>query len=152
LGVIKCVLDHGIDMQQLWAEVWALEEKNGVFWLVGEEQERMHDEITQQHAAPTEERDILDQLKYREQICNVSEYVHASAKDLWEHHTGHGRRGSMVNYVNLNAGLTAAGYRGAKVLGKRGFYVPKYTDALTAEQMAQLGKKLSVIQGGKKDE
>jgi Virulence-associated protein E len=152
LGVRVCRYEHGIDMQQLWAEVWLLEAEGEVFWLVGAEQERLHAEAVALHKAPTEEQGIIDDLKYREGSCNVSEYVHASAKDLWERYTGQGRKGSMGNYITLNSLLEAAGYRGGKVQGKDGFYVPLYKGELSKEQKAQARKGFPVIQGGKKDE
>jgi hypothetical protein len=145
LGVRECRHEHGIDMQQLWAEVWLLEADGEVFWLIGAEQQRLHDEAVARHKAPTEEQGILDDLKYRAESCNVDAYVHASAKDLWAHYTGLGRKGSMGNYITLNSHLEAAGYRGATVQGKSGFYVPPYTSVLSLERQAQLREERRIL-------
>lgn len=130
LAVAHCNDEHGIDMQQLWAEVWLLEAEGEPFWLLGDEI-RLHHDAVNKHMAPSDVQFILEDLKAREQFCHPGEYVHANAKDLCRHYL---MKGGMGFYIELNAGLSRAGYLGATVMGKRGFKVPPYMNPLSAAQ------------------
>jgi hypothetical protein len=152
LAVTHCLVEHGIDMQQLWAEVWVLEEENGMFWL-NDAEKLMHAAITEGHQAPTDVNFILDDLKYRAGIYDLNEYVHANARELWSWYLKTPRLANTMAYSDLNTGLEAAGYRGARVKGKQGYWVPKYTNTITKELEDALKRKaFTAIKGGKGDD
>jgi Virulence-associated protein E len=152
VAVVECLVEHGIDMQQLWAEVWRMHEANPVFWL-NDEEKLMHAAITEGHKAPTDVNYILDDLKYRAGLYNPDKYVHANARELWSWYLKVGRQYNTNAYSDLNTGLEAAGFRGARVRGKEGYWVPPYGNTITKEVEDELKRqRWPVIKGGKGDD
>lgn len=143
LGVLTCNYEHGIDLQQLWAEAWAIEESGEQFWLTDQEA-ALHAEIIGGHTAASDVGYIIEDLLLRAKTAEEKDYVHANAKELTTHYRV---KGGISVYADLNVELERANFRGAKVKGKRGFYVPNYSTVLSAADRAAF----RVITGGLKD-
>lgn len=144
LAVESCNDAHGIDLQQLWAEAWAIAATGERFWLEGGEIE-MHAAASNVHHAATDVTFILEDLAMRrEAFFDQKLWVHTNARDLVRHY---GIKGLPSVYQDLSEALRRAEYRSAVVKGKRGFYVPPFEQSLTAAQVAAF----KVIVGGAVD-
>lgn len=130
LAVSACRWDHGIDMQQLWAEAWALQASGEPFWLRDDEI-AMHAEATGQHAAPSDAGYIIEDLRARRENAAAGKFVHMNAKELCARYLV---KGNMALYVDLNTLLNRHRFEGVKVRGKDGFWVPPDGMSLTKEQ------------------
>lgn len=150
LAVEHCEDRHGIDLQQLWAEVWEIHASGEPFWLQPGELE-LHERFSSEHHAASDVNYVMEDLKVRTKaFLDQGLWVHVNAKELCRHY---GLRGSTALYTDLTSALERAKYRGARVRGKSGFYVPPYEVALTPAQQAGfrvlLGAKEDVPEGTK---
>lgn len=146
LAVESCNYEHGIDMQQFWAEVWTLYEAGEIFWLEKGREQHLHALASAAHHADTDVTFIVEDLAVRRQaFCDQKLWVHANARELARHY---GVKGLPSVYQDLAEALRREKYRGAVVKGKRGFFLPPFEQSLSAAQIAGF----KVISGGALDE
>jgi putative DNA primase/helicase len=147
VAVERCLYNHGIDMQQVWAQAGVLQAKGEQHWLTDDE-ERMHTEVTARHMAASDVQDIISDLSYRRKMfTDKSTWVHQSGKDLCTRYLVHSK---MIVLMDLQAAMDRLKFERAKIHGKRGWWVPPQT-LLTAGQRADLAG-LVLVKGGKVDE
>ena len=132
LAVERCNERHGIDLQQLWAEVAQIEEQH---WLTDEEA-RWHALASKTHKAIGELSHVLEDIEVR---------VGATPnKDSWQHVTPHEIlsryliRPSPKTFGDLSTALEFAGYGLVAVKGRRGYRLPNLNAPLTSAQQAGL--------------
>jgi hypothetical protein len=132
LGVARCNPAHGIDLQQLWAEVAQIEEQH---WLTDEE--------TKWHALAAKAHKAIGELSHVMEDIEVRKAAQTD-RDQWVHYTPHEIltrftiRPSPKTYGDLTAALDFAGFRMVQIKGRRGYYLPNLSASLTAAQQAGL--------------
>jgi len=134
LGVKSCDWNHGIDMQQLWAEVWDLHEQGDQFWLTPDEA-AIHAKISAEHYVESDVRYAVEDLIVRRGQYPQEEWIVANAKELAQHY---GLKQMTAVYTDLYAALERASFVRAVRDGKRGMRVPPYLPPLSPAQRANL--------------
>ena len=145
LAVAACDWEHGVDLQQLWAEVWALYEAGEPFWLQPGELE-MHKAAAESHHVESDVAFAIEDLKVRrDAFTDLSSWVHANAKELARHYNM--KNNGTVAFADINTALARAGFvRHIATGGRRGWLLPPYEQSLTPAQIAGF----KVILGGPK--
>ena len=130
LAVDRCNHTHKIDMQQVWAQVWALREAGEQFWLTDEEKV-LHARASAEHHAESDVGYIVEELVARRRKFMKKDWIVANAKELARHF---GLKPMMVTYTDLYDALEREGFKRATRDGKRGMRIPPYTSPLTPGQ------------------
>lgn len=144
LAVANCDWNHGVDMQQLWAEAWALREEGEQYWLTTDEM-TLHANVSARHQAETDVGYVVEELVVRRNEYPHKDWVHTNAKALARHY---GLKAMTVVYTDLYSALERAGFRKKTRDGRRGILVPPFTSPLTHAQQASF----QLIKGGQKDD
>lgn len=132
IGVKAVNPDHGIDMQQLWAEVATIEEQH---WLTKEE-EKWHARASQAHKQITELTFVLEDIEIRKEgQPDKSTWIHIGAKEILARYT---IRESPKTFGELTSALATLGFEMVKIKGRRGYYLPNLNATLTTAQQAGL--------------
>lgn len=132
LGVARCNPAHGIDLQQLWAEVAQIEEQH---WLTDEE--------AKWHALASRVHKAIGELSHVMEDIEIRKAMHPD-RETWTHYTPHEIltrftiRPSPKTYGDLTAALDFAGFSLTVIKGRRGYYLPNLNATLTAAQQAGL--------------
>lgn len=145
LAVASCDWMHGIDLQQLWAEVWVLYAAGEPFWLQPGEIE-LHKAAAESHHVESDVAFAIEDLKVRrDAYTDLSIWVHANAKELARHYNM--KNNGTVAFADINTALARAGFsRHIATGGRRGWLLPPYEQSLTPAQIAGF----KVILGGPK--
>lgn len=132
IAVTHCVHQHGIDLQQLWAEVDAIEEQH---WLTDEET-TWHAKAAKGHKAISELSHVLEEIEVRREVSpDEAQWVHVTPHEIL---TRFSVRPSPKAYGDLTAALNFAGFSMKTIKGRRGYYLPSLNASLTAAQQAGL--------------
>lgn len=132
LAVERCNNEHGIDLQQLWAEVAQIDEQH---WLTDDEAV-WHAKASKTHKAIGELSHVLEDIEIR--VGAMPD------KDSWQHVTPHeiltrySIRPTPKTYGDLTSALEFAGYGMMAVKGRRGYRLPNLNAPLTSAQQAGL--------------
>ncbi len=143
LAVAACDWAHGIDLQQLWAEVWTLYEAGEPYWLQPGEVE-LHRSASISHRAESEVLlAIEDLLIRRDAFTDLAVWVHANAKELVRHYNM--KNGGPAAFADINSALDRAGFtRHIATGGRRGWLLPPFEQSLTPAQIAGF----KIVKGG----
>lgn len=145
LAVERCDYGHGIDLQQLWAEVWTWAVRGEPFWLQPGEAE-LHDEMARMHRVDTDVGFVVDDLRgRREAFLDHRLWSIVATKELATHY---GLKHMTAVYADLNAALELARFERSRTKLKRGWYLPPLSPALSPAQQAGL----KLVTGGKADD
>jgi hypothetical protein len=132
LGVERCNPAHGIDLQQLWAEVAQIEEQH---WLTDEEAE-WHAKAAKTHKAIGELSHVLEDIELRKEVnADEETWIHVTPHEIL---TRYSIRPSPKAYGDLTSALNFVGFRMKTIRGRRGYYLPSLNASLTAAQQAGL--------------
>lgn len=143
LAVSHVMFEHGINLQQLWAQALALEEAGEQYWLTDREQE-MHAKAAEPHHGTTQLTEVVADLRRRRQVTPETQWQHVQSGDILRHY---GIKPDKLNYSELRAHLVRAKFQETKVKGTRGWWIPPYVAPLSDAQRAQF----NLIKGGKTD-
>jgi len=134
LGVSRCDTEHGINMQQFWAQMhYYRVTREEQYWLTPEEGLR-HDAAIKSHEVENEISDIVQDLIQRRAAMKPGEkMVVMSMKELLARYNV---RFLKVNSADLDTLLARARFERGIYSGKRGFKVPNTNVQLTEAQMA----------------
>lgn len=132
LAVTRCNPEHGIDMQQLWAEVAEIEEQH---WLTDDEAV-WHAKAAKGHKAIGELSHVLEEIEVRREASpDQEQWVHVTPHEIL---TRFSVRPSPKAYGDLTSALNFAGFTMKTVRGRRGYHLPSLNASLTAAQQAGL--------------
>ncbi len=132
MAVARCVLGHGIDMQQLWAEVAAIEEQH---WLTDAEAV-WHAKAAKAHKAVGELSHVMEDIAIRAaSMPDVAGWPHVTPHEIL---TRYSIRPSPKMYGDLTSALEFAGHPMKQVKGRRGYQLPNLNAPLTTAQAAGL--------------
>jgi predicted P-loop ATPase len=142
LAVTRCNAYHGIDLQQLWAQVMYIHNKGEQYWLT-EDEAKQHAEIVEQHKEISDERDVVLAMNSLAKIfTDKSAWLVATSKELLQYYE---KSYAPINSYKLNRALEAAGYEtGSRHDHIRGHLVPPFRQPLTTAQQ----RGFSIIRGG----
>jgi hypothetical protein len=130
--VERCNPAHGIDLQQLWAEVAQIEEQH---WLTDEEAE-WHAKAAKTHKAIGELSHVLEDIELRKEVnADEETWIHVTPHEIL---TRYSIRPSPKAYGDLTSALNFVGFRMKTIRGRRGYYLPSLNASLTAAQQAGL--------------
>lgn len=146
LAIDLCDWNHGLDLQQLWAQALSLQEAGTQYWLNSDEK-RLHDLAAGQHRTRNELTEMVDELLQRRRaVPDVGLWDITRVSDLLRHY-GVKSQGN-VTFSNLRALLTRHGFEWRASHGREGWFLPPLTVALTEAQK----KGFNVIRGGKAED
>lgn len=132
LAVTRCEVRHDVDLQQLWAEVDAIEEQH---WLTDEEAV-VHAVAVQGHKATGELTHVMEDIAIRAAAL--------PDRESWPHVTPHeiltrySIRPTPKTYGDLTSALEFAGHAMKQHKGRRGYHLPNLNAPLTSAQQAGL--------------
>jgi hypothetical protein len=119
-------------MQQLWAQIDAIEEQH---WLTEDEMAR-HARVTKVHKADHELSHVLEDIEIRiAAFPDRENWVHVTPHEIL---TRYSIRPTTKAYVDLSASLDHAGRHKVTVRGRRGYNLPALNAMLTPTQKAGL--------------
>lgn len=114
LGLARVVINHGIDLQQLWAQVWQLADEEQ-HWLTKAE-EAVHKKVVAEHTAENELTHVMEDIDRRRAAFKTDPALWRNTRTV-EIFDKYGIKKTNKNYVDINSMLALAGYTKTRIHG-----------------------------------
>lgn len=130
---------HTVDLQQLWAEIAFKWRRGETDYKLDRVEELMHKLAVAQHTVDNEVSHIVDDLVARHE-AGGSQYVLATCRQLCRHPEYDVRGANKRTWNVLATMLEIAGFERRRTKSKKGFWVPDFSNPITPQQRALLGR------------
>lgn len=142
VAVTACNWKHGIDLQQLWAQAYALL-LSGANWNLEVAESGLHAVAAERHRVVSYAESLLDELKVRELAVERSDWTFASAAEVAKYYR---LEGNTLNWRSVGRSLRTLFGESRASSGKRGWSVPIRKHEFTSGYVAfNVPPKLKVV-------
>lgn len=147
LPVSHCTYEHGIELQQLWAQAWHLYNDQCEDWSLTRREAEMHALVAAEHHASDSVTEAVSNLKLMATEQPKKDWHHVKPGEILDKYNIAKRK---MEYSDLASHLERAGFKKTRYRGFDGWWVPNW-NKYQSKMLQKMGTSaFPVIEGGKK--